>query len=116
MPHIKAGRLRALAVAWPKRLTQLPDVPTFAEAGLLAVNGPAWFGLVAPAGTPAPVVLRLQQAVAAAVSRPEIRTRIEEMGATPLGGTSDAFAHEMQAEYEKWQQVAAQGHISLEAS
>jgi tripartite-type tricarboxylate transporter receptor subunit TctC len=116
LPHIKAGRLRALAVAWPKRLAQLPDVPTFAEAGLPAVNGPAWFGLVAPPGTPAPTVLRLQQAIVAAVSRPEIRARIEEMGATPLGGTSDAFAHEMQAEYEKWKQVAAKGHISLEAS
>lgn len=97
-------------------MTQLPDVPTFAEAGLPTVNGPAWFGLVAPPGTPASAVLRLQQAVAAAVSRPEIRARIEEAGATPLAGTSESFAHEMQAEYEKWKQVAAQGHISLEAS
>ncbi|SDE73233.1 Tripartite-type tricarboxylate transporter, receptor component TctC [Variovorax sp. CF079] len=116
LPHVRSGRLRALAVAWPARLPHLPSVPTFSESGLPAVNDPAWFGLVAPAGTPPGTVQRLQQAVAAALARPELRTRIEELGAVPLGNSSEVFAQELQAEFAKWQRVAKAGGISLEAS
>lgn len=116
LPHVKAGRLRALAVAWPARLPHLPGVPTFAEAGLPGVNDPAWFGLVAPAGTPTGMVQRLQQGVAAALARPELRERIEGLGAVPLGNSSEVFAQELRAEFTKWQRVAKTGGISLEAS
>jgi tripartite-type tricarboxylate transporter receptor subunit TctC len=116
LPHTKAGRLRALAVAWPTRLVQLPDVPTFAEVGLPTVNGPAWFGLVAPVGTSAAVIQRLQQAAAASIARPELRARIEDLGAVPLGNTPAAFAEEIRAEFSKWQRVAKLGKISLENS
>jgi tripartite-type tricarboxylate transporter receptor subunit TctC len=116
LPHIKAGRLRALAVAWPTRLVQLPDVPTFAEAGLPTVNGPAWFGLVAPMGTSVAVIQKLQQAAAASIARPELRARIEDLGAVPLGNAPAAFAEEIRAEFSKWQRVAKLGKISLENS
>ncbi len=116
LPHIKAGKLRALAVAWPSRVSQLPAIPTFAEAGLPTLNDPAWFGLVAPAGTPAATVQRMQQAVAAAMERPDVRTRIEEVGAVALGGTSEVFAQEMRKELAKWKRVASQGNINLEST
>lgn len=114
LPHIKAGRLRAMAVAWPMRVPLLPQVPTFAEVGLPVLNGPAWFGLVAPAGTPAGVVKRLQEAVAAAVVRPNVRERIEELGAVALGNSPDAFAQDLKAELIKWRAVATSRRISLE--
>lgn len=114
LPHIKAGKLRAMAVAWPSRLAHMPQTPTFAEAGLSLLNGPAWFGLVAPAGTPPATIERLQQAAAAALSRAQMRTRIEELGAVPLGGASEAFAQDMRAELRKWQDVATTARISLE--
>jgi len=113
LPHIKSGKLRALAVAWPSRVAQLASVPTFAEVGMPELNAPAWFGLVAPARVPAATVDRLQKAVAKAVARPETRSNIESVGADPLGGTAESFAEEMRAEYLKWKRVAAAAKISL---
>jgi len=115
LPSIKSGRLRALAVAWPQRLPQLPDVPTFAEVGLPSLNGPAWFGLVAPRDTPAPAVQRIQEAVAKVLAQASLRARIEELGATPLGGSSKDFAKDILAEYTKWRAVAKAGGVSLES-
>ncbi len=116
LPHIKAGRLRAMAISWPARLPTLPDTATFLEAGLVSLNGSSWFGLVAPAGTPAPIVGRFQEALAAALARPNIRARIEDLGGVPLGNRPDAFAQELRNELLKWQAVAKAGNISLEAS
>ena len=99
LPHVQAGRLRGLAVAWPGRVAQLPDVPTFAQAGIAVLNDPAWFGLVGPAGMAPAQVARLQGAVAAALGRPEVAARIAELG----------------AELEKWIAVAHKAGISLEA-
>lgn len=114
LPHIRSGKLRALAVAWPTRVAQLPSVPTFAEVGVPDLNAPAWFGLVAPARIDSASVDRLQKAVASAVARPETRANIEAVGAEPVGGTGQAFADEMRAEYLKWKRVAATARISLE--
>ncbi len=114
LPHIKSGKLRALAVAWPTRTTQLPDVPTFAEVGLEVLNGPAWFGLVAPKGTPPQLVMQLQQAVAAAVAHPMARARIEELGSVPLGSTSEEFGNDLRNELAKWKEVARVAKISLD--
>lgn len=115
LPHIKAGKLKAMAVAWPTRTAQLPDVPTFAEAGLEVLNGPAWFGLVAPKGTSPQLVQKLQQAVAAALAQPLARARIEELGSVPLGSTSEEFANDLRKELAKWKEVAQVAKISLEA-
>ncbi|WP_255491255.1 tripartite tricarboxylate transporter substrate-binding protein, partial [Raoultella sp. 18073] len=70
LPHVKAGKLKALAVSWPERLDVLPEIPTYGELGYPQANEPSWFGLVAPASTPASQVLRVQQAVATALKEP----------------------------------------------
>lgn len=114
VPHISGGRLRALAVAWPGRVSVVPDVPTFAEVHVPALNDPAWFGLVAPAGTPQAMVDRMQQAVAAAMKDPNVVRRIKELGAVPVGNTSAEYTAEIKAEYEKWRKVAKAANISLE--
>lgn len=115
MPHVQEGRLRALAIAWPSRNPQLPAVPTFAEVGIPRLNDPAWFGLVAPAGTPPVRVARLQAAAASALRRADIAARLAELGAVAQGSTAADFAGQIRAELEKWRQVARAAHISLEA-
>ena len=116
LPHIKAGRLRALAVAWPSRLTPLPEIPTFAEVNLPALNDSSWFGLVAPVGTATDVIQRIQAATAGAVSRPDVKMRIQDLGAFALGSTAESFEATLRAEFTKWKKVAATGRISLENS
>ena len=91
LPFIQSGKLRALAVASEKRVSSLPDIPTFAEAGLPLVNDPAWFGLVGPAGLAPEVISRLNAAVIKVLKQPETVKRLETTSATPVGGTPDAF-------------------------
>ncbi|CUK03552.1 MULTISPECIES: Bug family tripartite tricarboxylate transporter substrate binding protein [Achromobacter] len=115
LPHVQAGRLRGLAVAWPGRLAQLPDVPTFAQTGIAVLNDPAWFGLVGPAGMAPAQVARLQGAVAAALGRPEVAARVAELGAVPRANAPAEFSGQIGAELEKWLAVARKAGISLEA-
>lgn len=115
LPHVQAGRLRGLAVAWPARVAQLPDVPTFAQAGIPVLNDPAWFGLVGPAGMAPAQVARLQGAVTAALGRSEVAARIAELGAVPRANAPAEFSRQIGAELEKWLAVARKAGISLEA-
>ncbi len=108
LPHIKSGKLKALAVTSGQRSGALPDVPTVAEAGgLLLKNYEAssWFGLLAPAGTPAEVVSRIQQETAKALAAPAIKERLLAQGAIPSGITPAEFATFIAAETRKWAQV-----------
>jgi tripartite-type tricarboxylate transporter receptor subunit TctC len=114
MSHIKSGQLRALAVAWPKRIESLPNVPTFAELGLNKVNDPAWYGLVAPAKTPADVVSKLQAVAAKVLKMPDVQTRLRENGAEPIGNSSTEYAAEIKKEHEKMQDLVKKQGISLE--
>lgn len=91
IPHIKEGRLVALAVASPSRSAAVPDVPTFAEVGLEAVNDPSWFGLIAPAGLPADVLETLNAAVVKVLARDDVKDRLAQLGASPIGDTPEAF-------------------------
>ena len=105
MPHIKSGRLTALAVTSAVRSAVLPDVPTVAEAGGTLLKGyeaSSWFGLLAPAGTPADVVARLQQETAKALATPSLKERLLAQGAIPSGMTSAEFAKFIDAETKKW--------------
>ncbi len=106
LPHIKAGKLRALAVTSRVRSPALPDVPTIEEAaGLKGFDASSWFGLFAPAGTPPAVVDRIQADVAKALAVPEVRERFLSQGADPGGNTSAQFTAFIRAETDKWTKV-----------
>jgi tripartite-type tricarboxylate transporter receptor subunit TctC len=108
LPHIKNGRLKALAVTSGQRSAAVPDLPTIAEAGgpaLKDYEASSWFGLLAPAGTPAEIVARVQQETAKAMGTPEIKARLESQGAIPSGITPAQFAAFIGAETAKWAKV-----------
>jgi tripartite-type tricarboxylate transporter receptor subunit TctC len=110
-PHIDAGTLRPLAVSGLKRVEALPNVPTIAEAGVPAYEALQWFGLLAPAGTPAAIVDRLQQETVKALQIPEVKERLALEGAEPVGSTPAEFAALIKEEREKWTAVAKAAHI-----
>ena len=114
LPYVKNGKLKALAVSWNSRLESLPDVPTYAELGHASVNDPSWFGLVAPAGTPAPAVLRIQQAVAQALAEPAVAQRLAAQGLYPSGTSPAAFSAQIVSEIAKMKKVAAFAKIQLD--
>ena len=114
VPQVRAGKLRALGVGGPNRLAALPDVPTFAEAGLPGATAANWWGIVAPAGTPADVAKRVGDAVAAVVDSPELRKRFEHEGAEPLHMTPREFAAHLEAETRKWTRVVRDAHIKAQ--
>jgi len=114
LPYVKQGKLKALAVSWNARLESLPEVPTYGELGFPNLNDPSWFGLVAPAGTPAPVVLRIQQAVAQALAEPAVAQRLAGQGLYPSGTSPQAFSKQIVSEIAKMKKVAAYAKISLE--
>jgi tripartite-type tricarboxylate transporter receptor subunit TctC len=103
--HVRTGRLRALAVAGPKRTALLPDVPTMKEAGVEGVEVPLWFGLLAPAGTPREIVQALAAATAKAAQSPEMRKKLEQQGAEPVGNTPDEFQKQLREEVARWAEV-----------
>ena len=112
--HVRSGKLRALAVASASRSTLLPDVPTFAQAGYPEYAARAWAGLVAPAGTPAPVIERLAQASARASQRPEFREFAAKFGAITVGSSPQDFARYLRSERGHMQTLIAENNIRLE--
>jgi tripartite-type tricarboxylate transporter receptor subunit TctC len=114
LPHVKSGKLKALAVSWPERLDVLPEVPTYAELGYKQANEPSWFGLVAPAATPAAAVERIQQAVAQALKEPAVRERLAGQGLYPSGTTPKEFTAQIASEIDKMKRVAAYAKIALD--
>jgi tripartite-type tricarboxylate transporter receptor subunit TctC len=107
LPHIQAGAARALVVAGPKRLPDLPDVPTLAEAGLIGYPDEVWMGLVAPAGTPAPIVERLNGALNEALRSPEVQAAFARIGFETRSGSVQEFAARITGDSEKWGAVIA---------
>ena len=108
MPHIKSGRLRALAVTSEARSAALPEVPTVAEVGgplLKGYEASSWFGLLAPAGTPADIVSRVQQETAKALALPAMKERLLSQGAIPSGMPAAEFVRFIDAEFKKWARV-----------
>jgi tripartite-type tricarboxylate transporter receptor subunit TctC len=114
LPHMKAGRLRPLAVANRERASALPEVPTIAEAGVPGYEASAWYGLFAPAGTPPATVSRLHAEAAKALRRPEVRERLLVLGAEPGGNTPAEFTAFIQAEAAKWSKVVREANIRLD--
>jgi tripartite-type tricarboxylate transporter receptor subunit TctC len=108
LPSIKSGKLRALAVSSPKRLEQLPDVPTVAESGLAGLKGfeaDQWYGVVAPKGTPSAIVSKLNLAINAALNNPDVKARLSGEGAQPTPNTPEVFGQLIVSEIKRWTPV-----------
>jgi tripartite-type tricarboxylate transporter receptor subunit TctC len=114
LPHIQGGRLKALAVAWGSRLDVLKDVPTYGEKTLFANNDASWFGLVAPAGTPAATISRIQQAVSAALKDAALVDKLKGQGLFASGSKPEEFAAQIKKEIDKMQRIAKFAKISLD--
>jgi tripartite-type tricarboxylate transporter receptor subunit TctC len=104
-PHIKAGRLRALAVVAPQRSSALPEVPTVAEAGLADFEVTTWYGVLVPAGTPRAVITRLNAELVKVMHAPELKEKLAAMGTDPLTSTPEEFAAYIKSEIAKWGDV-----------
>ena len=111
LPFIQSGKLRALAVSSAKRVAALPDVPTLAEAGFPGVEDYTWVGMFFPAGTPAPVVNKLNEAVNRAIRSPDVRARLDQLAFEPVGGSPREFADYVKTEVPKWRKVIEGAHI-----
>jgi tripartite-type tricarboxylate transporter receptor subunit TctC len=114
LQQIRAGKLVAYAVTSPQRLPQLPDVPTASEAGLTGYESIGWFGVVAPAGTPAAVVQRLNAEITGALNDEAIRTNMRNLGVEPMPTTPEAFEAYIRSETTKWAKVIHQANIKLD--
>jgi hypothetical protein len=114
LPHIKSGKVRALAVSWHERLDVLPDVQTYAQAGHPDLNEPSWFGLVAPKNTPAAQVERVQKAIVAALKDPAVKQRMAAQGLYPSGTSSADFTKQISSEVAKMKKLAAAANIHLD--
>ena len=114
LEHIKSGALNAIAVTSTERVGQLPDVPTFREAGLPGVDTSPLFGLIAPADTPDEIVAKLSSTIAEAIRHGSLNARLAGMGFQPVGSTPEAFAQRIADDVAKWTQVIKQGGITPE--
>lgn len=114
LPHVKSGRLRPLAVTTTRRSSAVPEIPTVAEAGVPDYEMSQWYGLLAPAGVPVPVVDRVNGEIAKVLKLPEIRTRFQADGAEPAHSSPQAFAAFFKAELAKWTSVVKKAGIRPE--
>ena len=114
LPHIRAGKLRALAVTGERRSPQLPDVPTMIEAGLAGYSAYVWLGLLAPKGTPAPIVERLNREVLAALDTPEVKGYMANASIEALGSTPAEFGAFFRAERDTWARVIKESGAKLD--
>ena len=114
IPHVRAGRLKALAVAAPSRLAALPDVPTFAEVGYPRFDVRDWAGIVASPSVPSPMISRLNEEILKVLAEPAVQQRFAQMGLTLHGSSPSELAGLMRSETEKWRQVIRTAGIKLE--
>ena len=114
LPHVKAGKLKALGVAPPQRNQLAPDVPTVAEAGLPGFEVTSWYGVVAPKGVPRQAAATLAGAISKALETPGFREKLSGMGATPVGGTPEQFGELLTRENAKWAKAIKDANIRLE--
>src|SRR5467141_595097 len=105
LPHVKAGRLKALVITAPARSPLLPEVPATPEVGLAALQGGSWHAVVAPAGTQREILAKLNQPLVATLAAPELRAQLANQGAQPVGGSAEELRKFMQVEAEKWGRV-----------
>lgn len=114
LPHIKAGKLRALAVTTRKRSPALPDVPTLDEAGMKGFDLGTWFGLLAPAGTPAPIIDKMSREIARIVALPDFKKKMEEIGAEPIGNTPAQMAQQIRDDTERYAKLVRDAGVTID--
>ena len=114
LPHIKAGKLRPLAVTTAKRSPALPDVPTLQEAGLKDFDIGTWFGVLAPVGTPKPVLDRLSAEATKIIQSPDFRKRMDDIGAQPVGNSPAEMAAQIRSETDKFSLLVKAGNVTVE--
>ena len=114
LPHIKAGKLRALAVTTAKRSSALPDVPTLEDAGLKGFDIGTWFGVLAPVATPKDIVARLNAEMVKVIKSPDFRKRMDEIGAEPIGNSSEQMAAQIKAETDKFARLVKEAKVVIE--
>lgn len=114
LPHIKAGKLRALAVTTGNRSPALPDVPTLDESGLKGFNVGTWFGLLAPAGTPKEIVTRLNTELVKIINSPDFRKKMEDLGAEPVGNTPEQMARQIKDDTERFAKLVKDAKVTIE--
>jgi len=113
-PHVTSGKLRGLAVTGSVRAKTAPELPTIAEAGLAGYEFYVWYALLAPKGTPAPVIAKINEGFNRALAAPEVRDRLASIGIDALGGTQEKFAAFLQTEMRKWTKVAKDANIRVD--
>ena len=113
-PHVTSGKLRGLAVTGSARAKTAPELPTIAEAGLPGYEFYVWYALLAPKGTPAPVIAKINEGFNRALAAPEVRDRLASIGIDALGGTQEKFAAFLQTEMRKWTKVAKDANIRVD--
>jgi tripartite-type tricarboxylate transporter receptor subunit TctC len=111
LPHIRAGKLVALAIASPQRSPQLPDVPTVAESGFPGFDVTSWYGVVVRAGTPLAIVKKLHADMAEALAAPDVKEKLASLGLDPLGNSPEDFAKMIAAESRKWSDIVQKANI-----
>jgi len=114
LPHVQAGKLRALAVTGRERSRALPDVPTIAEAGLPGYEATTWFGVFAPARTPQPIIDRLSKAINEALNRPAVVEEIRKMGGEPMHMSQAEFRQLIATDTEKWRKVVTTANVKVD--
>jgi tripartite-type tricarboxylate transporter receptor subunit TctC len=114
LEYVRRGTLRALGVSTAQRLASAPDIPTIAEAGLPGFDASQWYGVVAPAGTPEPIIAKLNAAIRRAMATPKIAESLESDGATPWVGTPDEFRLHIVAEIARWGELIRRANLRLD--
>jgi tripartite-type tricarboxylate transporter receptor subunit TctC len=112
--HLKAGRLRAIAVSTTKRVNSMPDVPTIAESGVPGFDAGVWYGMLAPKGTPRDIITRLNEEFRKVLGDPEIRNFLTKSAVEPDGGTPEELGKYMRSELAKWAKVVKAANIRLD--
>jgi len=113
-PHVKSGRLRALAIGSTRRIALLPDLPTIAEAGVPGYESTTWFGFLAPAKTPKEIIVKLNAELLKILQRPDVRERLAADGGEPVGTTPEQFGSYIKSEIERWSKVIKQAGVHVE--
>jgi tripartite-type tricarboxylate transporter receptor subunit TctC len=114
VPQGREGKLKLLAVTSPQRSSLLPDLPTLRDAGIVGVEADAWVGLIAPAGTPAPVLARIHKETVAVLAEPEVAAKLKPLFMAPVANTPDQFRAVLKEEHDRWAPIIKAGGIKVE--